>query len=263
MVSAAPVAIDRLGERVDIFGVDMSITTYEDAVERIMEAARENRSFGVSALAVHGLMEAVNDASFRAQVNGLDLVTPDGQPVRWAMNILHKAGLAERVYGPDLTWHVIEACAHQGVSLYLYGSTPETCELFAAEINRRYPKLEIADIQPDRFRDATPEEDLEDIERITKSGAGVVLVGRGCPRQEKWTADHQGKVPAAMLAVGAAFDYGAGTLDIPPAWMQKLGLQWLWRLMKEPGRLWKRYWITNSQYVFELVKAYAKRSRKG
>lgn len=236
-------------------GIDMSVTTYDDAVDRIMRAARNRESFGVSALAVHGLIEAVNDQEFRRQVNSLDLVTPDGQPVRWAMNILHDAGLEDRVYGPDLTWHVIEACADQSVSLYLFGSTEETCNLFAAEMTRRFPNLVIADIQPDRFREASAEEDNADVERIVASGAGVVLVGRGCPRQERWTADHLGRVPAAMLAVGAAFDYGAGTLALPPAWMQRWGLQWLWRLMREPRRLWKRYLLTNSRFLFELARA--------
>ena len=244
-----------LGSQVDVMGIDMSVTTYDDAVDRIMRAARNRESFGVSALAVHGLIEAVNDQEFRRQVNSLDLVTPDGQPVRWAMNILHDAGLEDRVYGPDLTWHVIEACADQSVSLYLFGSTEETCNLFAAEMTRRFPNLVIADIQPDRFREASAEEDNADVERIVASGAGVVLVGRGCPRQERWTADHLGRVPAAMLAVGAAFDYGAGTLALPPAWMQRWGLQWLWRLMREPRRLWKRYLLTNSRFLFELARA--------
>lgn len=251
-----------LGARVDVFGVEMSVTTYAHATSQIVKAAKERRSFGVSALAVHGLIEAVNDAEFRNQVNGLDLVTPDGQPVRWAMNLLHRTNLADRVYGPDLTWHVIEACAAAGISLYLYGSTPETCERFAAEIKRRHPDVEVADVQPDRFRDATPEEDEADVARIVDSGAGVVLVGRGCPRQEKWTADHQGRVPAAMLAVGAAFDYGAGTLAVPPAWMQRVGLQWAWRLGREPSRLWKRYLFTNSQYVAELARAMVSRQRR-
>lgn len=250
-----------LGDRVDVFGVQMSVTTYRHATDRIMEAAREQRSFGVSALAVHGLIEAVNDEGFRSQVNSLDLVTPDGQPVRWAMNLLHDVALTDRVYGPDLTWHVIEACENEGVSIYLFGSTPETCEAFAAEIRRRHPDLRIADVQPDRFRDATPEEDDADVARIVDSGAGVVLVGRGCPRQEKWTSDHLGRVPAAMLAVGAAFDYGAGTLAIPPQWMQRAGLQWAWRLSREPARLWKRYLFTNSQYALELTRALLRKRR--
>lgn len=244
-----------IGSKVDLFGVGITVTDYDDATERIMAAARERRSFAVSALAVHGLMEAADDPNFRAVVNTIDLVTPDGQPVRWAMNSLYRTDLDDRVYGPDLTWRVVEAAADDGVGIYLYGSTEEACEGFAAEIVRRYPKAVIADIQPDRFRDATAAEDAADIDRINGSGAGVVLVGRGCPRQERWVAQHRGQVNAAMLAVGAAFDYGAGTLSPPPAWMQRAGLQWLYRLVQEPGRLWRRYLITNSKFLLRFGRA--------
>ena len=218
------IAIDSRS-RVDVFGIQMSVTNYEDSIDQIIEAGRERRSFAMSALATHGLMEAVHDDDFREVVNGLDLVTPDGQPVRWAMNILHEAGLNDRVYGPDLTWKVVGAAADAGVGIYLFGSTPETCEKFVAAILKKWPHAIISDVQPDRFRDATPEEDAADIARINASGAGVVLVGRGCPRQEKWVGAHRGKVNAAMMAVGAAFDYHAGLLKKPPAVMQRVGLE--------------------------------------
>lgn len=249
-------------QRVDIFGVDLSVTTYDDATERIIAAGKEKRSFAMSALATHGLMEAVHDPDFREVVNGLDLVTPDGQPVRWAMNLLHDAELDDRVYGPDLTWKVCGAAADAGVGIYLFGSTPETCDAFVAAILNEWPHAIIADVQPDRFRDATPEEDAADIARINASGAGVVFVGRGCPRQEHWVGAHKGQVNAAMMAVGAAFDYHAGQLKKPPAWMQKVGLEWLWRLALEPKRLFRRYAVTNSQYCIELVKALAAKRAK-
>ena len=244
-----------VGTKVDLFGVGVTVTDYDDATNRIMNAARDRRSYAVSALAVHGLMEAAEDDEFRSLVNTIDLVTPDGQPVRWAMNSLYRTDLDDRVYGPDLTWRVIEAAAADGVGIYLFGSTQDACDGFAAEIVRRHPSAIIADIQPDRFRDATEAEDAADIERINASGAGVVLVGRGCPRQERWVAQHRGHVNAAMLAVGAAFDYGAGTLSPPPAWMQRAGLQWLYRLAQEPGRLWRRYLITNSKFLLKFGRA--------
>lgn len=247
------------GEKVDLFGVGLSITDYDDATDRIMNAARQRQSYAVSALAVHGLMEAVDDPDFRAEVNRIDLVTPDGQPVRWAMNALYRSGLEDRVYGPDLTWRVIEAAAGEGVGIYLFGSTQETCEAFAAEIVRRFPDAIVSDIQPDRFRDATEEEDEADTARINASGAGVVLVGRGCPRQERWVSGHRGRVDAAMLAVGAAFDYGAGNLTSPPVWMQRSGLQWLYRLGQEPSRLWRRYLVTNSKFLFHFGRALPRR----
>jgi N-acetylglucosaminyldiphosphoundecaprenol N-acetyl-beta-D-mannosaminyltransferase len=248
-------------DKVNIFGVDLSITDYEDATRRIIEAGAAKQSFAMTALATHGLMEAVHDPEFRAVVNTLDLVTPDGQPVRWAMNILRDASLEDRVYGPDVTWKVCGAAAAAGMGIYLFGSTPETCDAFVAAIQAEWPHAIISDVQPDRFRDATPEEDAADIERINTSGAGVVLVGRGCPRQEKWIGAHKGSVNAAMMAVGAAFDYHAGQLKKPPALMQKYGLEWLWRLGLEPKRLFKRYAVTNTQYCIELAKAVDKKRR--
>ena len=244
--------------KVDVFGVGLSVTDYESATDQIIAAAAEHRSFGVAALATHGLMEAVADPVFRRKVNELDLVTPDGQPVRWAMNALHGTGLDERVYGPDLVDHVCARAEREQVSMYLYGSTPETCEAFVATLRRRFPRLVIADVQPDRFRDSTAEERRADIKRINASGAGVVLVGRGCPRQERWVHDHLGEVNAAMLAVGAAFDYHAGTLLRPPAWMQRHGLEWLFRLAQEPRRLWRRYLVYNARFVVAFAAAYAR-----
>lgn len=247
----------KLGDTVDLFGVDYTVTDYEHATAAIIEAADERRSFAVSALAVHGLMEAVSDDVFRAQVKTIDLVTPDGQPVRWAMNALHGTELEDRVYGPDLTWHVIRAAADKNIPIFLFGSTEETCLAFKANIQRDHPGLEVFH-QSDRFRDPTPEEDAADIATINQTGAGVVLVGRGCPRQERWVADHRGHVHAAMLAVGAAFDYGAETLTPPPEWMQRSGLQWLFRLGQDPKRLWKRYLVTNTQFVGRFALALAR-----
>lgn len=171
------------------------------------------------------------------------------------MNLLHDTDLTDRVYGPDLTWNVCGAAADAGIGIYLFGSTPETCDKFVAAILDEWPHAIISDVQPDRFREATAEEDAADVARINASGAGIVLVGRGCPRQERWVAAHKGRVNAAMLAVGAAFDYHAGMLRKPPATLQRLGLEWAWRLALEPRRLFKRYAVTNSQYVALLGKA--------
>lgn len=244
--------------RVNLFGIDVSVVDYASAKSAVIDAARARRSFGVTALAVHGLIEAVDDPQLRDQINSLDIVAPDGQPVRWAMNLVHGVGLRERVYGPDLTAFVCAAAAEHGVGVYLFGSTAETCERFRAALVQRWPDIEIVGVQPDRFRDATPEEDSDDIARINASGAGVVFVGRGCPRQERWVADHLGKVDAAMLAVGAAFDYHAGNLRRPPAWMQRAGLEWLWRLGLEPRRLFRRYAVTNTRYVVMLAAELAR-----
>jgi len=208
----------------------------------------------MSALAVHGLIESFKSPELLKQVNSLDLVVPDGQPTRWAMNFFHKAQLKDRVSGPQLTLVVLEKANDLGLSVYLYGSKQETLDKFLLFIDNNYPNLKVAGTHADRFRDATPEEDLQDIEKINKSGANLVLVGRGCPRQEKWVANHLGKIDGSMMAVGAAFDFCAGTLKKAPTWMQRTGFEWLFRLCIEPKRLWKRYLFTNSLFIYLFIK---------
>ncbi len=240
-------------DRTAIFGVDVTPCTYESVVQAVLDAAEHRVAFGVAALATHGLMTAAHDPEFRDAVRRLDVVTPDGQPVRWALNLLISEPLKERVYGPDLTDRVCAAAADAGVGIFLFGSTDATCAALKASLERRYPTINIVDVQSDRFRDATPAEDGADVARINSSGAGIVLVGRGCPRQELWVANHLDGIPCAMLAVGAAFDYLAGTLERPPSWMQRAGLEWVHRLGQEPRRLWKRYLITNTQFLMRFA----------
>ena len=240
--------------KVPLFGIGISVTNYAEACASIMDAARARRSYAVSALATHGLTEAARDGEFGELVNSIELVTPDGQPVRWAMNMLHGTALSERVYGPDLVAAVCATAAMDGMSIYLFGSTADTCRAVAEELPRRYPGLRIAGVQPDRFRDATADEDAADVQRIRASGADMVLVGRGCPRQERWVAQHRGLIPVPMLAVGAAFDYIAGNITRPPRWMQRAGLEWLFRLLQEPRRLFRRYLVHNSLFVLMLAR---------
>lgn len=247
--------------KVDIFGVKYAITDYIKATEVIISAAKNRESFGVSALAVHGLIECYNNPQLKEKVNKLDLVVPDGQPVRWAMNSFYKAGLNDRVYGPTLTLEVLKKSDTERLSLYLYGSKQTTLDALAKNIKSWFPGIDIVGMHADRFRDATAEEDLQDIEKINSSKANIILVGRGCPRQEVWVSDHLGKINGAMMAVGAAFDFHAGTLEQAPSWMQNNGLEWLFRLFKEPQRLWKRYLFTNSKFILLFFKQKLKLSK--
>ena len=239
-----------------LFQVGYSITDYEEATHVIIQNAKLRNSFGVSALAVHGLIESYKDKKLKEQVNKIDMVVPDGQPVRWALNAIHNTHLKDRVYGPELTRCVLEQCHRHALRVYLYGSTEATLSKFKAAIERDFPKAVICGIHVDRFRDATPEEDLRDIEKINLSAANVVLVGRGCPRQERWVSDHIGKINSVMMAVGAAFDFHAGTVKQAPSWMQKRGLEWLFRLVQEPQRLWRRYLFTNSHFIYLFFKQF-------
>jgi N-acetylglucosaminyldiphosphoundecaprenol N-acetyl-beta-D-mannosaminyltransferase len=236
-----------------VFGPSYADVDYESASDIIIEQAKHKQSFGVSALAVHGLITSLSDPEMKAAVEQIDLIVPDGQPVRWVMNYFHQLGMKDRVYGPTLTLHVLEKASKGQLNVYLYGSTEDTISKFSAFIRAQYPGVNLCGVHVDRFREATPEEDQADIKKINTSGAHIVLVGRGCPRQEKWVAAHKGKIPAAMLAVGAAFDFHAGNVSQAPSWMQDRGLEWLYRLIKEPQRLWKRYLVTNSQFIFTFL----------
>ena len=225
-----------------------------DAADLLAGYATENRSYGVTALAVHGLMESVLQAPLGEKINNIDMVLPDGQPIVWALRLFHQVPLQQKVPGPDLTLDVLKRASDQGLGVFLYGSTQDTLEKFSAFIELNYPGVVLCGVHEDRFRDASSKEDLADIHRINASGAHIVLVGRGCPRQEHWVADHVGKVNAVMLAVGAAFDYHAGKLQRAPRWMQISGLEWAYRLMQEPGRLWKRYLVSNSWFLYSVLK---------
>ena len=236
----------------NVLGVMVDAIDYAAATDKVLLAAREQRPFALTALAVHGVMTGVADPAHNARLNSFDAVTPDGQPVRWGLKALHGIALADRVYGPTLTLHVLERCAAEGLPVYLYGSTDETLGKLVAELQVKFPALKIAGTEPSKFRMAAPGEDHEIAERVRASGARVLLVGLGCPRQEVFAYAMRPLLDMPMLAVGAAFDYHAGLLRKPPAWMQRYALEWLWRLGLEPARLWRRYLILNPAYLARL-----------
>jgi N-acetylglucosaminyldiphosphoundecaprenol N-acetyl-beta-D-mannosaminyltransferase len=236
-----------------VLGVMVNVVDYEAATERVLAAARDQRPLTLTALAVHGVMTGVHDPAHAARLNSFDLATPDGQPVRWTLNWLYRAGLPDRVYGPTLTLRVLERCAAEGLPVYLYGSTEHTLQRLTAALVARLPDLKIAGAEPSKFRDCSPGEAQQIADRIRASGARVVLVGLGCPRQEIFTYAMRPHLHLPLLAVGAAFDYHAGLLRAPPAWMQRAGLEWVWRLGLEPRRLWRRYLLLNPAYMARLA----------
>lgn len=240
-------------QKKQLFTTNYAITDYNEASNLIIEKARSRTSFGVSALAVHGLIETVKDPAFRRTVNKIDLVVPDGQPIKWALNSFYNVELKDRVAGPKLTLDTLRKANQHRLRVYLYGSTTITLRKFQDFIEKNYPSIVICGTHADRFREATPAEDEQDIRKINASGANIVLVGRGCPRQEKWVASHLGKINAVMMAVGAAFDFHAGNIKHAPTWMQNSGLEWFFRLIQDPKRLWKRYLFTNSHFVFLFI----------
>lgn len=237
-----------LGKR-DILGVMIDVVDYEGAVDQILAAAVQRRSFAVSALAVHGVMTGVLDAEQRYRLNSFDLLVPDGQPVRWALNMLHSAGLKDRVYGPSLMLALCERCARDGIPIFLYGSSPDVITRLRDALCRRFPVLDVAGAQPSRFRTITAQEKSGIVNEIRGSGARLVFVGLGCPRQEVWAYEFRNALEMPVIAVGAAFDFHAGTLPQAPRRLQDAGLEWLYRLAREPRRLWRRYILLNPLYV--------------
>jgi exopolysaccharide biosynthesis WecB/TagA/CpsF family protein len=245
----------------EILGVGVSATTYDEAVEAILRAAHERAGGVVTALPVHGVVTAAQDPAFRAKVNGFELVAPDGQPVRWALNLLHGAGLRDRVYGPELMLRLCARAAAEGVSVFLYGSLPDVVERLRANLLARYPALRIAGAEAPPFRPLTPEEDRETVARIEASNAGLVFLGLGCPRQDEFAFAHRERLRAVQVCVGAAFDFHSGNKRMAPAFLQRNGLEWLFRLSQEPSRLWRRYLVTNSIFTARLAAELLRRGR--
>jgi len=203
----------------------------------------------VHLMPVHGMVSDARVAKYRAAMNTFDVIAPDGQPVRWALNFFHKCHLDDRVYGPELTMRLCRAAAARGVAIYLYGATTEVLEALTAKPLREFPSISISGVEPPPFRALTAQEDAAAIQRINDSGAGLVFLGLGCPKQELFAYEHRESIRAVQLCVGAAFDFHAGNKKIAPGWMQRRGLEWLFRLCQEPRRLWKRYLVTNTLFL--------------
>lgn len=236
----------------NVLGVRIDATSYEDASWRVVQWARQGRSAYVCVAAVHLVMEAFDSQELRRAVNGADLVTPDGMPLVWALKGL---GIREasRVYGPDLMPHVVERAARENVPIGLYGGTPESLETFCQVLEERYPEIRVACRIAPPFRPLTPEEDEAVTQKIASSGARILFVGIGCPKQERWMVAHKERIPAVMLGVGAAFDFHTGRVRQAPRWMRAAGLEWSFRLMMEPRRLWKRYAKHNPRFAGLLL----------
>jgi N-acetylglucosaminyldiphosphoundecaprenol N-acetyl-beta-D-mannosaminyltransferase len=240
-------------ERKNVLGIMVSSVDYEGAVDLIFQAAREKRGIAVSALAVHGLMTGVLDREQKYRLNRFDLLVPDGQPVRWALNWLYRSGLSDRVYGPNLTIRVCAQAEAAGLPVFFYGSTAEILASLERSLTRKFPRLKIAGTEASRFRRLAPNEENKLAQRLKASGAGILFVGLGCPRQEVFAYELRDALGIPILAVGAAFPFIAGAIPQAPAWLQKNGLEWLFRMLSEPRRLWRRYVFLNPAYLVLLA----------
>lgn len=235
-----------------ILGVNVAVSSYELVVQRCLAWAQARESRTLCFCTVHMIMEAVDDPAFLRRLNSIDIVNPDGMPLVWALGSLG-AEIVERVYGPDATVLLLEEAEKAGVPVGFYGGSQAVLDTLIARMRAKHPKLQIAFEESPPFRPLTAEEDAAVIERIAASGTRLLFIGLGCPKQENWVVDHAGKVPAVMLAVGAAFDFLAGAKPQAPRWMMRSGLEWLFRLVTEPRRLARRYFRNNPRFVVKFL----------
>jgi len=243
-----------------IFGVEVSVTDYGEAARSILKAAREKVPAIVAHVNVHLLVAASDDRSLGNQLNSFDIAAPDGQPVRWALNHFHRTGLSDTVTGPDLMLILCREAAESGVCIYLYGgSSPEVVDRLIFNLRSLFPLLNIVGCESPPFRALTPKEGREVVERINSSGAGIVFIGLGAPKQERFAYEHRDGIKAVQVCVGAAFDYHSGVRKRVPKWFRKRGLEWLFRLVQDPRRLWLRYITTNSLFLWKIVLSVARR----
>jgi N-acetylglucosaminyldiphosphoundecaprenol N-acetyl-beta-D-mannosaminyltransferase len=235
-----------------ILGTRVDATSYDDATGRITRWAQAGESRYVCVCTVHMIMEGHDSDSFRAIVNGADLVTPDGMPLVW---MLRAKGFRHtpRVDGPSLTPHICAGAARAGIPIGVYGGTEQSQADFKKAMQARYPNLKIACMISPPFRPLKPEEDEQYERQITESGARIILVAFGCPKQERWMVARRGRIPVVMVGVGAALDFQSGLLRRAPIWMQKMGLEWFFRLLMEPRRLLPRYARHNPRFIFLLL----------
>jgi N-acetylglucosaminyldiphosphoundecaprenol N-acetyl-beta-D-mannosaminyltransferase len=211
----------------------------------------------LTAAAVNLVMSAREDEEARAAVLGATLAVPDGQPLVWALHALGHAG-ATRVYGPDLMARFCARAAINGTPIYLYGGrSAEALETLEGRLRERFPGLQIAGGHSPPFRHLTAAEEERTIKEIDRSGAAVVWVGTGQPKQEKWMLNMRPRLAAPLLVgVGAAFDFHAGLVSQAPPWMQRSGLEWSYRLSREPRRLWRRYAYQNPRFIIGFTRQY-------
>lgn len=240
-------------KRVPVLGSGIDAVTLEEALDRVAGWAQRRESRYVTLCNVHVVVTARTDPAFGQALRDCDLALPDGMPVAWTMRRKGAQG-QKRLGGPDF---MLSCCARAealGIPVYFYGSTQQTLDALAARLHADYPALRFGGVYSPPFRPQTEAELDADIKAINDSGAGYVFIGLGCPKQELWMRKNRERIHAVLLGVGAGFDFAAGLKARAPLWMQRTGLEWLHRLSQEPGRLWRRYAVTNSLFVYHSLR---------
>ena len=240
-----------------VLGMRVDGTSYRETAEAIADLVSAGGGGTVCVSTVHMAMEAFDDPEFQRIVNSADRVTPDGVPIVWALRLLG-VGRAERVYGPSLLPTVCDLAHERGLSVGFYGGSAEVLDALIRQMWKRFPSLGVSFAWAPPYRALSAEEDQKVIDGIEASGTKILFVGLGCPKQERWIAEHRDSLSCVMVGVGAAFDFNAGHKKQAPAWMQVAGLEWLFRLCCEPRRLWRRYLYHNPRFLFHFVRQLAR-----
>jgi N-acetylglucosaminyldiphosphoundecaprenol N-acetyl-beta-D-mannosaminyltransferase len=240
-----------------VLGQHLDAVSYQEVVDSVVGWAKRHEPRYVCVTNVHVVMEGWDHPEYRSVINRADIVTPDGVPLVWclrAMGMKH----ATRVYGPDLTWFICARAAAEGLSIALYGGTNASLTEFKNVLRNRYPSIDIACAISPPFRELDIEEDRSYRQAIMASGADLLFVGIGCPKQELWMHSHVAELQIPMLGVGAAFDFHSGRVRQAPSWMQTIGMEWFFRFLMEPRRLWRRYAWHNPRFILLFLFQYLK-----
>lgn len=238
-------------ERKSLLGIGIDVGPMSAFVERIMMLARSRRSSYVCVANAHMTVEASRDQDFSAIMASADLVTPDGMPLVWSLKLLHRV-TQERVAGMDLFPVLLTEAERLRLKIYFYGSTKQVLEDLVDRARNEHPELQIAGWHSPPFRPLSVDEEQKVIEEINASNADMVLVSLGCPKQERWMSRQKGRIQGVMIGLGGAISVYTGRHRRAPAWMRRYCLEWLFRLMQEPGRMWRRYLVTNTLFLLLL-----------
>jgi N-acetylglucosaminyldiphosphoundecaprenol N-acetyl-beta-D-mannosaminyltransferase len=244
-----------------LLGINVSLQSYHGFVKELIELAKAKKSSYTCVANVHMLIEAKKDSDFAHIVNSAELCTPDGMPLVWALKALY--GIRqERASGMDLLPDLLKEAEAEKIPVYFYGGTLEMISKSEEYIKNNFPELIVAGLFSPPFRPLSPAEEQETVVSINQSGAQLIFVSLGCPKQEKWMAAMQGRILAPMIGVGGALPVMVGLQKRAPVWAQNSGLEWVYRLFQEPRRLFKRYAITNTTFLWLLLKAKIRNSRR-
>ena len=243
----------------DVLNFPICLGSSDSFVEEILALARSKQSSYVCVAAVHQLIEAHEDASFAKISQGANIVTPDGMPITWALKLLY--GISQkRIPGMDLLPSLLKEAEKKSVSVFFYGGTQLMLDKTNEYVRKHYPGLQIAGSYSPPFRPLTVDEEISTATMINQTGAQLVFVVLGCPKQERWMYAMKGRIHATMVGIGAALPVMVGIQSRAPRWMQSNGLEWLYRLIQEPRRLWKRYFVTNSKFIYLVTTEKFKRA---